>query len=407
MSDDETVNNGILKPMNLRLTNIINNTIINNNNLLQQNNEEETLKKNLSLLYIFYLLRYNDGNNDLYPKIETYLSLNTKKNIDPYSMSQHDTKLMNNNQKEIKNRLISLKNSYSDPDIEEIEKVIDGTSDFIYNISQYILKNNNKNNNENNNKNNNENNNKNNNENNNKNDLIGKIKLFLENSSEPLYYHDRVDINLNNEVVHLYNTDYEIVAGNQDDDLILRKVTGNNNSLKKFINVLKENNVLKYYVADNNANINNPSEYTFLFVDDGWYWVDNNNNKLKINQNDKDYIYQYNCRLSLWGWFCGYDEPGLKVIKSSGSEELLPKGNTYIYNKRIKNIPNDEKKLLLLATIEECKEKCLYDIVSFENKFNSIKNAVFSNSCNIYQYSKITRNVIEYIRFKNPKDCMI
>jgi len=387
------------------MTNVINNTIINNKNLLQlqQKVEEETLKKNLSLLYIFYLLRYNNGNNNLYPKIETYLSLKTKNYLNSSSMSQNDTKLMNNNQKEIENILISLKNSVSDPDIKEIEKVIDGTSDFIYKISQYILNINNQD---------------------YKIKIIQKIKDFLENHiPSNIFYYDNTKKNLNNKVINLYNGEFRItqvlnIRGSLSSHSSVPQATKKDiyyeSGLKKNIKVLKENNVLKYRVSDQGTNVGTTNgthiydpTYTFSFVNDGWYWVDDHNNKLKINQNGKDYIYQYNCRLSLWGWFCGYDDPGLKVIKSSGSEELQPKGNTYFGIIKKKSIPNNEMKLLLLATIKECYEEGINDIDSFNKKITSIVNAVFSKKCDIGQYSIITQNVIEYIRFKNPKNCMI
>lgn len=149
-------------------------------------------------------------------------------------------------------------------------------------------------------------------------------------------------------------------------------------------------------------------EYVFRYVDGGWYWIEcGNDNKLQIEQNGKNYIYRYNCRLSLWGWFCSDDQSSLRVKKVKGSLDLLPKESTHVYTIKKKGITDDERKLIVLATLNEGMIKNINTYDGLKNISYDIMDSIFLEKCNISQYSNITQDVIEYIRLKNPKNCMI
>ena len=377
---------------NKKQSNIIQN--INNINMKLMEYYLHKFKINIQLLYLFYLLRNNSGINNLYENLEkeiikdkTYLN-----NEDSFLQMCNKNKKNLNSQKK-KQYPIGLNKIPNKIIKEEIIELLNDNSIFIDDLVEYYTD---------------------------KLELIQFINLFIKymkdiKNIKNNNYKTRIEIINNlvkyppseiNEYFINNNEQYKNSKTNQNLSKQLFQETfyffnnpwriedKNKMPLRKNIKVNEEN--CSYEILDSNNQSPNSKEYELKYEEDDWYWIDKEEEKLQIEYNDENYIYKYD-PINGWGWFCGNNS--LSTVNKIGSIELEPKGYKDLYHPpEPKEIPINEKKLLLFSTIIESKDNEIQSINEFINKYRNIINILCSQNCNDKNYNEITRNIIEYIK---------
>ena len=338
------------------------------NNQIKMNEEKiKEFQENIKLLYLFYILRDNMGIDNLYQNLEKKIKKNEKFNCSTIQKKKETTPNLFLLDKKIKN---------------EIEKVLNENSIIINNIIEYYKKNI---------------------------QLVEFIHSILKNKNQtflnikypPLEisgYHIQDGLYIKDNGKYLSTIFYgkEYFYNNSPNTWGLFNVK-NKNPLS--IKIIIDNYSYDIRSIENNYEmlLNNSIKYTLSYTENNWFWINENNEKLKITDGNKDYIYRYNCNYG-WGWFCG-DEKLYKEIKNKGKFELEPRGYKDLYHPpKVREISENEKKLLLFSTIEESRILEIQSIDDFINKYKEIINILCSQNCNDKNYSKITRDTIQYIR---------
>lgn len=376
------------------------------NNINSKLMESHLFKINLQLLYLFYLLRNNSGINNLYENLEkeirkdkTYLN-----NKNSFLQRCNNNKKNQNSQK--KNPYLKDLNKISNETIKkEIIELLNDNSSFMNQIIEYYTD---------------------------KLELIQFINLFMKymkdiKNIKNIKNKARIGIINNlvkyppteiNEYFINNNEQYKNSKTNQNLSIQLFHETfyfynnpwrigrDKNTPLRKKIKIKINENTYSYEILDSNNNSPNIKEYELKYQEDDWYWIDDQGEKLKIEYNNNDYIYKFDCK-NRWGWFCGNES--LNKVKREGKIELEPKGYKDLYHPPVgKEIPINEKKLLLFSTIIESKNSRIQSIGNFINKYKEIINILCSQNCKDKNYNEITREIIQYIKNrKNSEFCFI
>lgn len=332
------------------------NQIQKNQESLSKENEKKKIKKNITILYLNYILRYNQGNKNLISNLDTYIDINENNQTLPQNFKDKITRKVNT---------VLNKNNQSNSSMElkkEIGTIMKNDNDIIHNYVSFLLK------------------------------LEDNLKTFL---------FSLIDFFIDPNSKIFINGDMQIIYNTSPENKNQKEVSEINSYSGRFSIFFKIDGNDETYEFDEDTT-SKPIDhiYSLSFNSNNRWILENSstNQKLSYQIRDKVYNFQYDPFLRKWGWYCG-NQFKEDILKPSDRNKTIEK-----FFEKIKipypklYLSNNEKKLILFSTIVEMKSRDdIYRSINVYSLYSEILDNIFNQKCN-EKFNSITKNILRFIQ---------